>query len=203
MTDLVDVDKTYKESWFARRHKGAWRAPYVVEAVLNTLGKFTTVVDAGCGCGDLVQEFRRVGVDAWGIEGTPNAIPHALCGAEHLLIADLRQSIASPRRADLVMCVEVAEHIDEECADTFLDNLCAMGDLILLTAAPVGQGGHSHVNCQPYLYWIQKMADRGYEYDMRRGTLFKAWLSPHRKKGEIKVFFWNAMLFIKEGLEDA
>lgn len=62
---------------------------------------------------------------------------------------------------DLVISIEVAEHIAEEFVDHYLDTL-ANGRIVCMTAALPDQDGHHHVNCQPSQYWIEKMTTRGY-----------------------------------------
>jgi cyclopropane fatty-acyl-phospholipid synthase-like methyltransferase len=62
---------------------------------------------------------------------------------------------------DLVISIEVAEHIASEYVDHFLDTV-ANGRVICMTAALPNQDGYHHVNCHPPEYWIGKIAKRGY-----------------------------------------
>ena len=63
---------------------------------------------------------------------------------------------------DLTISSEVAEHIDRQDTDTYMDNLTSFSDVILFSAAIPGQGGTHHVNEQWPSYWIEKFAARGY-----------------------------------------
>jgi 2-polyprenyl-3-methyl-5-hydroxy-6-metoxy-1,4-benzoquinol methylase len=64
----------------------------------------------------------------------------------------MAQSLDSPldlgRAFDLVISLEVAEHLPESAADAFIDSLVRHGDVILFSAAIPFQGGHRHINEQ-------------------------------------------------------
>jgi hypothetical protein len=52
----------------------------------------------------------------------------------------------------MVTSFEVAEHIPERLEDRYVDMLCLLGNLIVISAATPGQGGMDHVNEQPHAY---------------------------------------------------
>ena len=65
---------------------------------------------------------------------------------------------------DLVICFEVAEHIDPQYADQIVKSVigCMQPDgLLLWTAAQPGQGGVGHINCRPRQYWVDKFTQSG------------------------------------------
>lgn len=66
-----------------------------------------------------------------------------------------------PTRDGLVICTEVAEHLAPEHADHLVKLLCSAMCPIVFTAAPPGQGGHHHVNCQESGYWVDKFNNHG------------------------------------------
>jgi len=116
-----------------------------------------SVLDVGCGEGHAVHFFRRLGVNAFGIDGLRANIDRA-----HTPIAlhDLTfGKFVMP--VDLVWSCEVAEHIDPQFVDNYLDTL-ANGIIVAMTHALPGQAGYHHVNCQPPEYWIERMERRGY-----------------------------------------
>lgn len=65
---------------------------------------------------------------------------------------------------DFVWSCEVAEHIQADRVDNYLDTL-ANGQVIAMTHAVPGQEGHHHVNCQPAEYWVHRLQSRGYELE--------------------------------------
>jgi hypothetical protein len=86
--------------------------------------------------------------------------------------------------------MEVAEHLPEDRAETFVDDLVRHGSLVLFSAAVPGQLGENHINEKPFEYWRDKFAARGYVLiDAIRPTL----------RGNTTVDPWyrhNSLLFI-------
>ena len=102
----------------------------------------TSVLDVGCGHGAWLQVARELGVDTiqgadgpW-IDDTALLIPVELFRSHALgTPLDLGQQF------DVVISLEVAEHLPESAADTFIDSLVSHGDVILFSAAVPYQGG--------------------------------------------------------------
>jgi SAM-dependent methyltransferase len=134
----------------------------------------TSVLDLGCGVGPWLAAWREFGVeDICGVDGDYVDRGRLMIPAEAFIVADLGSPIDLGRRFDLVMSVEVAEHIEPDRACTFVDNLIRHGDAVLFSAAIPGQYGTNHVNEQWPEYWIAHFEDRGYRmFDLLRGTLW-------------------------------
>lgn len=118
------------------------------------------IADLGCGPGIYVRELRKLGQEA---DGYDTDLRLRNREAEHLHQADLLQLSLQPA-AELVMCLEVAEHIEEAQADEVVASVIrnlAPGGLVLWSAAKPGQGGQGHVNCQPKQYWEKKFLAKG------------------------------------------
>ena len=123
------------------------------------------VYDIGCGPGTYVNSMRDVGVNAYGYD-----IDERVNGNQYLSTFDFTKGTLS-QPCDLALCLEVAEHIDEKFADTFVKNLTSAIEqhvLLVWTAAVPGQGGIGHINCQPKEYWEGKITNHGF---MRIPTL--------------------------------
>lgn len=146
-----------------------------------------TIVDFGCGCGCFSGTIAKYsGGHVFGLNGD---IPH---NAEiEVFQYDLSKQIETTIKNDLVISLEVAEHIPEESADIFIDNLTNAGDTILFSAAIPGQGGIGHVNEQHHFYWHKKLQERGYKcFDIIRPLI----------KDKKEVPFWyrnNIFLYEK------
>ncbi|MFN3705667.1 MAG: class I SAM-dependent methyltransferase [Thermoflexales bacterium] len=86
-----------------------------------------TVLDAECAMGFLVEALRERGVEAWGVDISPYAISQV-----HPSIREFCRvgSIAEPfeRRYDLIVCIEVLEHMPAEEGERAIANLCAHSD---------------------------------------------------------------------------
>lgn len=193
---MYDLDKAYSKKFFTQRKSLAWKVPIVVDAVMETLNP-KSIIDIGCGNGDLVEGFSRViKAPCYGIEGTVNALNSMSTWlGNYVFIRDIRHPLDDflLQRPDLAICLEVAEHLEEEYANVFVDNLCSLSDTILMSAAPPGQGGNHHVNCQPWCYWFYKFTARGYRvnYDVVN-QLRHRWDKWKDKKG-IKAYYHNLM----------
>lgn len=122
------------------------------------------VIDIGTGPGIYLLYFKSRGCGVLGIDG-------ASAGGKYLdkdefLQLDLRNPSVVPYQGegfDLGLCIEVAEHIPPQYADTLMDTVCATAKNVFFSAAHPGQGGESHLNEQPEAYWIEKFEDRGFE----------------------------------------
>jgi SAM-dependent methyltransferase len=123
----------------------------------------TSVLDVGCGPGVWLAEWSRIGVEeVVGVDGdyVPRETLAIPAGAFRAI--DISQPFDLKQRFELVVCLEVAEHVPEAHSEALIDNLCRHGDLIMFSAAIPGQGGRFHVNEQPYEYWRAKFEARGF-----------------------------------------
>lgn len=204
---IKPVKDTYKGSFFKNRHKLSWRCPVVCEAIIQTYNlmpfkqPFPTVIDVGCGIGDYVAWFNQNGVKSQGIEGSEAAKEFFV--SDDICIWDLRISFDSlyGRKAsyDVVMSLEVAEHIEPEYVNDYVDNLCSLGNQILISAASPGQKGHGHVNCQPRSYWEGLFFEKGYIADQQHEELWRHCLLQYKHKKELSSYYKNAICFRKVG----
>jgi SAM-dependent methyltransferase len=139
------------------------RSAELMIAVVRSYLDVTSVLDVGCGRGIWIDEWRRVGVeDVVGVDGSYVDPERLAIPAKHMALLDVSVPFRLDRHFDLVQSLEVAEHIPAASADTFIDNLVAHGDIVMFSAAVPGQGGEFHVNEQPYEYWRDKFAARGF-----------------------------------------
>ena len=76
--------------------------------------------------------------------------------------ADLAKEIDLKRSFDLVISLEVAEHLPASAADVFVGNLVRHGPVLLFSAAIPCGGGTGHVNEQWPAYWAERFEKRGY-----------------------------------------
>jgi SAM-dependent methyltransferase len=120
-----------------------------------------SVLDAGCAMGLLVEQLYRRGVDARGVDISKYAITQV-----HESVAD-RCSVASlveplDGRYDLVVCIEVVEHMWPDDARTAIANLCAAGDRVLFSSSPWDYAEPTHLNVQPPEDWSAEFAGHGF-----------------------------------------
>jgi len=174
----------YDSHFFSNNRAEGLRHAEWFMPLLEGLFHFKSLVDVGCGTGHFVRWCLDRGISAIGMEGADAAIAHSLIPNDvwHL---DLRTSWpgAASRQFDLTLCIEVAEHIEEEYVNIFVDTLCSLSGTIVMTAAPPGQGGEHHVNEKPQEYWQSLMALRGYGFDFAKTTALKEGVMAARANG--------------------
>ena len=122
-----------------------------------------SVVDVGCGHGTWLAVFVELGIlEYCGIYGDyidPSALD---IPADRFIAADSAQPLRLDRRFDLVVTLEVAEHLPKTDASTFVQSLTELGPVVLFSAAIPFQGGENHLNEQWPDYWAHLFHNRGY-----------------------------------------
>ncbi len=127
----------------------------------------TSVLDAGCAMGFLVEELRKRGVDAAGIDVSEYAISQVHESvAEHCRVASLSEPLG--RRYDLITCIEVLEHIPPTESDQAIESLCNATDRLLISSTPGDFGEPTHLNVLPPEGWSAKLAEQGFFRELDR-----------------------------------
>lgn len=197
---MKDLNEIYKKSFFGRRYKLHWRAPIFCRAVVSEID-FKNVIDVGCADGDIAKEWLVSGFDSYGMEGSDGAKEFSVLPSDRQIWYDIRVPLGdkSELKFDLVVSLEVAEHIEPEYADVYVDNLIRLSrGSILLSAAPPGQGGHYHVNCQTPGYWEAKFEGHGYYRNKSVEDGIKYRIAPWKNAAGIKAFYHNLLYFQEE-----
>lgn len=200
---MKPVEEVYSGRFFRNRHKLHWRAEYVCNGIIKVLNP-KSVVDVGAATGDLVAKFNELGVESYGIEGSKEAQNYVI--TDKMVYGDVRFDITEwgwVYPCDLCTCFEVAEHLEPEYADQFVDNLSYLSDQILISAAPPGDTGYGHLNCQSQEYWVKKFCDKGYYWCQSVAEQIKEEWYPWRKKDGIRAFFRTLMYFTKRTTNEA
>lgn len=150
------------------------KAPAVIVPKIIQLFHPASVLDVGCGIGTWLSVFNEFGVqDYFGIDGdhADEKLLAEYIDLKKFKAFDLSEPFDLNRKFDLVLCLEVAEHLPESAAATFIECLCNHGDTIVFSAAIPGQGGQNHINEQWPDYWAGLFKKHCYPcYDILRAT---------------------------------
>jgi SAM-dependent methyltransferase len=123
------------------------------------------VMDAGCALGLLVETLRTRGVEAWGVDISRWAIERV----HDSVAAFCREgSIAQPlgERYDLIVCMEVVEHMPAVDAEAAIANFCTHADHVLFSSTPHDHREPTHVNVHPPEHWAELFARHGFFRDV-------------------------------------
>ena len=195
--DRYDLNETYTQRFFGWQDNAAQQqilAKYFVPFIVKEFNP-THVLDVGCGSGQWLDEYRKHNIKTKGVEGSVNAWDVMSEETKEVVTKwDLRDTMEEEDYTiDLAQSFEVAEHIEEDYADIFLHNLLKDDpDIVLLTAAPIGQHGFKHVNCQEREYWMTKMKNMGWLFSQDLLHTVIEWGTPKKCP-----FWWvnNLMVF--------
>ena len=136
----------------------------VIAAHLSRLIAPTSVLDVGCARGVWLAAWQRAGVrDIAGVDGeyVDRTRLHILSSA--FSAVDLAHPFRLGREFDLVQSLEVAEHLEPECAESFVASIVAHArTFVLFSAAVPGQGGERHRNERALEYWREVFRRHGF-----------------------------------------
>lgn len=190
----MEEKKYYGKEFYNLLQNGSYKSAKKVLPLVQNLFHPSSVLDLGCGVGYWIKVWKdELGVeDVLGIEGSYVTEDMFFLKKKYLQNEDLKLALQLTRKYDLVMSLEVAEHIEEKHSDTFIQNLVNAGDIILFSAAIKGQIGTYHVNEQMPEYWAQKFAKHDFVVvDFIRPLIWN----------DNEIDYWyrqNLLLFIKK-----
>jgi len=156
-----------------------------------------SAIDWGCGAGLHAAELARLGVDVMAVDGVV-ASPESKSRDIDIRVADLTEPLPFdfvPPSYDLSLCIDVMEHLHEADADIALDNITRNAELVIMSCAPPGQGGHHHVNEQPRRYWIARMASRDWRYIRRETGSMENYFMGHRDQLPLSWMYHNLCIY--------
>jgi len=143
-----------------------------------------SVLDAGCAFGFLVEGLRSRGIAAFGIDVSEHAIasvhpsvrPYCSLGSI---------TTPFPQRYDLIVSIEVLEHMPPDESRAALVNLCQSSDDILFSSTPFDKQEATHFNVQPPEYWAEQFAEHGFFRDVDFDASFVTpWAVRFRRRRE-------------------
>lgn len=188
-----DKDELYGDDFYKSQMDGSYLGATRYVQHLLKIYRPRSVADVGCGRGTWLKAFRESGVEkVFGFDGIWNSQEKMIDGAIRFFPADLNKPISTQEeKFDLAISLEVAEHLKEESAGTFVRTVTGLSDVVMFSAAYTRQGGTDHINEQPHTYWARMFIEQGYmPYDVFRPVFW----------GDPAIEFWyqqNTFLYVK------
>jgi 2-polyprenyl-3-methyl-5-hydroxy-6-metoxy-1,4-benzoquinol methylase len=196
--DVADVTQAqYDQYYFSRFCDPSQAQPYgraepwltfyagIADRIVKDIAP-TSVLDAGCAHGMVVEALVDRGVDAYGIDISQFAIdnvredirPRCWVGS----ITD-----AFPRDYELIITIETVEHMKPADAERAIDNICKHTRDVLFSSTPHDYREATHLCVRPPEYWAELFARNGFfrdtEYDV--STYLTRWAVRFRNSNEI------------------
>ena len=182
----------YTPHYYKHQTDGSYRSAKIIVPLVLEYLQPRSVVDFGCGVGNWLAAFQENGVtEVVGLDGDYVDRSQLRIDLKAFVPTDLTLPVQNPRRFDLAMTVDVAEHLPDALADQFVSSLTDAAPVVLFSAAVPHQGGTHHINEQWPDYWVTKFAAQGYEVidPIRR----RIW-----KNNDVEWWYrQNVLLFVK------
>lgn len=197
----TSLDETYDESFF-RQHERARPAYAHLAQLIRTISpvESQTVVDVGCGHCILLEELSKHFANAHGVDGSQRGIPHSM--RERVSVVDMSQKGWRERvgtTADVVVSLETAEHLPEECSGAFVEGLIAYApSLVIFSAATLHQdlgNNPGHLNEQPLTYWVERFESRGYALSPSLSIKLRSDMAASKLYSEVAWYLKNMLAF--------
>lgn len=189
--DLNEVSKHYDAYYFAHGCGEPYERSEIWYTLFNDFADHIarliqpqTVLDAGCAIGLLVETLRQRGIEAWGVDISEYAIQNI---PEELQSYCRLGSVTEPfeRRYDLIVCLEVLEHLPSRETEKAVENICKYTNDVLFSSTPFDYKETTHFNVQPPEYWAQLFAQHGFYRDVDFDASFiTPWAVRFRRQDE-------------------
>jgi hypothetical protein len=195
------LDETYDESFF-RQHERARPAYAHLAQLIREIApsESQSVVDVGCGHCILLEELSKHFTTVHGVDGSQRGIPSSM--RDKVSVVDMAQPGWRERvgtSADMVVSLETAEHLPEECSGAFVEGLLTYApSLVIFSAATPYQdlgSNPGHLNERPLTYWVEKFESRGYALSATVSMRLRAAMATSKMYSSVAWYLKNILAF--------
>jgi hypothetical protein len=153
----------------------------IAEGIIQRINP-QTVLDAGCAWGFLVEALRKRGVDAWGVDISSYAISQVEESVRpYCRLGSLTEPLE--REYDLIVNIEVLEHMTNAEARQAVANMCSFTQDIVFSSTPFDYSEATHINVQPPEFWAHLFALEGFYRDFDfDGSFITTWTTRFRQQ---------------------
>lgn len=154
----------YTNSYYEEVNRSAVHSAETAIPMVVQLVHPHSAVDVGSGEGYWTAALLKNGVpDVTAVDGPWVDRAQLKIPVEKFVVQDFSNSLQLARTFDMVLCLEVAEHLKPERAESFVADLTRLAPAIVFSAAIPGQGGTMHYNEEWPSYWAGIFARHGYD----------------------------------------
>lgn len=155
---------SYGAEFHATRDAQTRPAAQTVLSHLFNICQIKSVCDVGCGVGTWLSAAQELGAETvLGFEGPWVSAAQMEVDPSCVKHQDLEQPVEVDGRFDLVLSLEVAEHLTPARGPGLVAELCQLSDLVLFSAAILNQGGTGHKNERWQSYWAGLFDEQGFD----------------------------------------
>lgn len=151
---------------FYERHEGYYLKgiPYFTEYMKENF-EFESICDLGCGPGAFLSMLQNE-KDVCGVDFSVGVQQKLDIDRSKYVDADLTKPLPFKRKYDIVMSLEVWEHLHPEFEGQYLDNVDSLSpDHVIISCAHPGQWGRHHYSPKTADEVVATMTARGYVLD--------------------------------------
>lgn len=171
--DADHEKQTYDKDFYERHTAYYDRAIPFFTAFMKDAFTFESICDLGCGPGDFLRELQNER-DVCGVDFSVGAAQVLKIDPSKYVEADLTKPLPFQRHYDVVMSLEVWEHLHPEFEKQYLDNIDSLTpDHLIISCAAPKQWGRHHYNPRDAQEVIDIMTARGYTLDPELTAQFK------------------------------
>lgn len=134
-----------------------------------------TVLDVGCAYGYLVEALRCRGVEAYGIDISEYAISCVTSEIRpYVFLNSASEELPKnmPHHYDVIVSIEVLEHMTTEEGEKALNYLCSLTDTFLFSSTDNDIQDITHINVQRKEYWARIFAKNGFFRNVQQRPLY-------------------------------
>jgi SAM-dependent methyltransferase len=139
----------------------------VAEAILKQYAP-KTVIEFGCGNGELSKALSKAGIAVTAIDGYANPDFGGYDNISFYKIdlndpTEVGNFLSSQIKTfDVAICMEVAEHLTPAVSESLIDSLTSAADVVIFSAAIPEQDGDGHINCRDRFFWHEQFEKRNF-----------------------------------------